>query len=178
MTGQPPQRPPNMGPAQGLAFRGPFPSGGFGLPPRNALSQQPFQGLPGSHRTAGQNMVLPSPSFIQQRGQSGYPFGGGALGQQQSQQTQQHPASHRLIPKNTITSSHVNSVYGLQAWTTSTGSFSFLVCNIVLAGRGLFGLVNGRIRSPGTGTGTGSLVSLFLRRGEGRTISCWRWWIG
>lgn len=95
MTGQPPQRPPNMGPAQGLAFRGPFPSGGFGLPPRNALSQQPFQGLPGSHRTAGQNMVLPSPSFIQQRGQSGYPFGGGALGQQQSQQTQQHPASHQ-----------------------------------------------------------------------------------
>lgn len=87
-------------------------------------------------------------------------------------------SSHRLIPKNTITSSHVNSVYGLQAWTTSTGSFSFLVCNIVLAGRGLFGLVNGRIRSPGTGTGTGILVSLFLRRGEGRTISCWRWWIG
>lgn len=84
-----------MGPAQGLAFRGPYPSTGFGLPPRNALQQQAFQGLPG-HRTPGQNMVLPSPNFMQQRGQSGYPFGG-ALGQQQTQQAQQqqHPPSHQ-----------------------------------------------------------------------------------
>lgn len=88
--GQPPQRPPNLGQAQGLAFRGPYPSAAaFGMPPRNALQQQTFQGIPGSHRTPGQNMVLPSPNFMQQRGQSGYPFGASTAAQQSHQQQQQ-----------------------------------------------------------------------------------------
>ncbi|KAL5482331.1 CDC36 [Sanghuangporus weigelae] len=55
--------------------------------------------MPNAHRTgagaAGQSMVLPSPSFLQQRGQAGFPFGN-ALGQPQQNQQQsqhQHPAS-------------------------------------------------------------------------------------
>ncbi|KAL5524236.1 CDC36 [Sanghuangporus sanghuang] len=102
VIGQPPQRPPNLGPTQGLGgpFRAPFPpASAFGLPSRNPLQTQGFPGMPNAHRTgagaAGQSMVLPSPSFLQQRGQAGFPFGN-ALGQPQQNQQQsqhQHPAS-------------------------------------------------------------------------------------
>ncbi|KAI0088606.1 hypothetical protein BDY19DRAFT_906609 [Irpex rosettiformis] len=93
-VGQPPQRPPSLGPnpALGGAFqRGPYPT--FGMPPRNVMPG--FQTLP-NHR-AQQNIVpQPSPNFIQQRGQSAFPFGGGIQQQSQasSQHTQQTALSH------------------------------------------------------------------------------------
>lgn len=76
------------------------------MPPRNALQQQTFQGIPGNHRTPGQNMVLPSPNFMQQRGQTGYPFGASTAAQQPHQQQQQqqqqlqstHQQSHSSLP--------------------------------------------------------------------------------
>lgn len=76
LSGQPPQRPPNLGPAQGLGgapFRSPYPTA-YSLPPGGGL-RQGFPGLTSGHRTPGQNMVLQSPGFIQQRGQTSYPFG-------------------------------------------------------------------------------------------------------
>ncbi|KAI0927723.1 hypothetical protein AcV5_008182 [Taiwanofungus camphoratus] len=94
--GQTPQRPPSLGPnpALGGPFRAPYP--GYGIPPRNVMPG--YATLP-THRTA-QNMVpQPSPNFLQQRGQSNFPFGAGSLQQQQSQQAQtqhtpQTPLSH------------------------------------------------------------------------------------
>ncbi|KAI0793032.1 hypothetical protein BC629DRAFT_340416 [Irpex lacteus] len=93
-TGQPPQRPPSLGPnpALGGAFqRGPYPT--FGMPPRNVLPG--FQTLP-NHRTQQNIVPQPSPNFIQQRGQSAFPFGGGIQQQSQasSQHTQQTALSH------------------------------------------------------------------------------------
>ncbi|GBE85096.1 hypothetical protein SCP_0702820 [Sparassis crispa] len=104
--GQPPQRPPSLGPnpALGAPFRGPYPGPGYGIPPRNVMPGYPS--LP-NHRAA-QSMVQPSPNFLQQRGQGNFPFGGGALQQQQSQQPQaQHtsqtpgPLSHTPHPPQT-----------------------------------------------------------------------------
>ncbi|KAH9950681.1 hypothetical protein B0H21DRAFT_722841 [Amylocystis lapponica] len=90
--GQPPQRPPSLGPnpALGGPFRGPFSA--YAMPPRNVMPGYPT--LP-NHRTT-QNLVPQStPSFLQQRAQSSFPFG--ATLQQQSQQPQaQHTAQTPL----------------------------------------------------------------------------------
>ncbi|KAI0060410.1 hypothetical protein BV25DRAFT_1807460 [Artomyces pyxidatus] len=86
-AGQPPQRPPSLGPTPGIGgpFRGPYPS--YGMAPRNVMAGYP--GLP-NHRTA-QNMVpQPSPGFVQQR-TPGFPFGTGLQQQQSQQPQQQHP---------------------------------------------------------------------------------------
>ncbi|KAA1473840.1 hypothetical protein DENSPDRAFT_840356 [Dentipellis sp. KUC8613] len=90
--GQPPQRPPSLGPNPGIGgpFRGPFAS--YGMPPRNAMPGYP--GLP-NHRTTQNVLPQPSPGFAQQR-TPGFPFGAG-LQQQQSQQSQsQH--QHQQVP--------------------------------------------------------------------------------
>ena len=88
--GQPPQRPPNLGPTPALnpPFRQTYP--GYGIPPRNVIPAS-YPSLP-SHRA--QNIVpQPTPNYIQRSLQSpSYPFQGGLAGQQQSQQQQQqHP---------------------------------------------------------------------------------------
>lgn len=91
--GQPPQRPPSLGPnpALGGPFRPPYPA--YGMPPRNVMPGYPA--LP-NHR-ATQNIVpQPSPNYIQQRGQSGFPFGGGLQQQQQQQVTAQQAAQPPL----------------------------------------------------------------------------------
>jgi CCR4-NOT transcription complex subunit 2 len=77
----------------------PYPN--YGLPPRNVLQSGYVPSLqPSTHRTAAQqsqaqNMVSqPTPGFIQQRGQSSFPFGAG-LGQvQTASQHQQSNAPH------------------------------------------------------------------------------------
>ncbi|KAF7977699.1 hypothetical protein HWV62_2958 [Athelia sp. TMB] len=96
--GQPPQRPPSLGPNPGLAgpFRpGPYPQ--YGLPPRNVnVLQGGFP--PGVQPRAPsqqqpQNM-LPSPSpglYQQQRNPGSFPFNG--LGHQATGQQQQHQAA-------------------------------------------------------------------------------------
>src|SRR6202011_1970853 len=85
--GQPPQRPPSLGPNSGLpgSFRGgPYPQ--YGMQPRNVnvLPGSFLQGLQprtSSQQQQQQNMVpSPSPAFMQQRNQNNYPFGG--IGQQ------------------------------------------------------------------------------------------------
>lgn len=97
--GQPPQRPPSLGPPN-LAgpFRGsPF-AQSYGMPPRNVNVQGGF--LPGPQpRTLSQQQqgMVPSPSpFQQQRNQSSFPFGG--IGQQAPgpQQQQQHQPTTSL----------------------------------------------------------------------------------
>jgi CCR4-NOT transcription complex subunit 2 len=95
-AGQPPQRPPSLGPnpALGGPFRTPYPT--YGIPPRNVMPGYPA--LP-NHRTTQNVVPQPSPNYIQQRGQSGFPFVGGMQQQQQSQQTSsqhtpQTPLSH------------------------------------------------------------------------------------
>ena len=87
--GQPPQRPPNLGPSPALntSFRPPYPT--YGIAPRNVMPGYPA--LP-NHRA--QSIVpQPTPSYIQRSQQnSGYPFQTGLAGQQQTQQQQQqHP---------------------------------------------------------------------------------------
>ena len=88
-AGQPPQRPPSLGPnpALGGPFRAPFPQ--YGIPPRNVMPGYPA--LP-NHRTTQNVVPQPSPNYIQQRGQSGFPFVGGAM--QQQQQSQQTSSQH------------------------------------------------------------------------------------
>lgn len=100
LTGQPPQRPPSLGPNPGLTggpFRGsPYPQYG-GMPPRNV---NVFQGglVPTgiqprtSSQQQQQSLVpgAPSPGFIQQRTPGSFPFGG--IGQQ-TPGGQQHPPS-------------------------------------------------------------------------------------
>lgn len=95
-AGQPPQRPPSLGPnpALGGPFRTPYPT--YGIPPRNVMPGYPA--LP-THRTTQNVVPQPSPNYIQQRGgQSGFPFVGGLQQQQQSQTSSQHanqnPLSH------------------------------------------------------------------------------------
>lgn len=63
------------------------------MPPRSALQQQGFPGMPNSHRTPGQGMVLPTANFMQQRGQNSYPFGASMQHQQPQQHSQSHPTS-------------------------------------------------------------------------------------
>lgn len=85
------------------------------MPPRNVNTLQGgyVPGLqPSNHRTSSQQsqvqtMVSQStPSFIQQRGQSSFAFGGGSLAQHQSttslqqQQQQQQSSSHQHQPTN------------------------------------------------------------------------------
>jgi CCR4-NOT transcription complex subunit 2 len=98
-AGQPQQRPPNLAPNPGLAgpFRGPYPS--YGMPPRSVI-QSYVPALPTStHRTAAQQSQTqtmapqPSPGFIQQRGQSSFPFSG-TLGQVQAHQPSSTPQQH------------------------------------------------------------------------------------
>ncbi|KAI0258819.1 hypothetical protein BC834DRAFT_909402 [Gloeopeniophorella convolvens] len=93
--GQPPQRPPSLGPAPGIGgpFRGPYPT--YGLPPRNMVPGYPAPGLQ-NHRTT-QNMVpQPTPgAFVQPRTPGGFPFGAANPQQQQQSQSQQ---SHPQLP--------------------------------------------------------------------------------
>ncbi|PCH40405.1 hypothetical protein WOLCODRAFT_24080 [Wolfiporia cocos MD-104 SS10] len=91
--GQPPQRPPSLAPnpALGGPFRGgPYP--GYGLPPRTVIPGYPP--LP-NHRSAQTMVPQPSPNFIQQRGQSNFPF---SPGLQQSQQAQTQHSAQTPMP--------------------------------------------------------------------------------
>ncbi|KAF8230044.1 hypothetical protein L208DRAFT_139018 [Tricholoma matsutake] len=117
---QPQQRPTTLAPNPALAsqFRPSFPT--YGMPPRNVNALQGVGYGPGlqtsNHRTSAQqsgvqNMVSQStPSFIQQRAQSAFGFGG-ALGQstttlqqQQQQQQQQQSSSHQQQANGASTS--------------------------------------------------------------------------
>ncbi|KAF9464218.1 hypothetical protein BDZ94DRAFT_527900 [Collybia nuda] len=104
--GQPQQRPPSLVQNPGLAsqFRPPYPA--YGMPPRNVNSLQGGGYVPGlqpsNHRTPSQQsqvqtMVSQStPSFIQQRGQSSFAFGGSLLQHQSTTlQQQQQSSSHQ-----------------------------------------------------------------------------------
>ncbi|CAL1713590.1 unnamed protein product [Somion occarium] len=96
-AGQPPQRPPSLGPnpALGAPFRNQYPN--YGMPPRNALPG--FHQL-GNHRTAQTIAPQPSPNYLQQqRAQSNFPFAGSLPPQQQQshapiQHTPQTPLPH------------------------------------------------------------------------------------
>ncbi|TBU45583.1 hypothetical protein BD309DRAFT_707942 [Dichomitus squalens] len=111
--GQPPQRPPSLGPnpALGGPYRGPYP--GFGMPQRNVMPGYPS--LPNQRTVVPQ----PSPNFLQQRGQSNFPYTAGTLQQQQAQsQSQQqlasqgalpHPAAHQQQQQTQNQGSGVNS---------------------------------------------------------------------
>ncbi|KAH8086001.1 hypothetical protein BXZ70DRAFT_956790 [Cristinia sonorae] len=96
--GQPPQRPPSLGPNPAMGggpFRGPYPS--FAIPPRTVMPQYP--GMQ-NHRGA-QNMVSqPTPGFMQQqqRGQNAFSFGPGLQQQQQQPHTSQTPLPHTPLP--------------------------------------------------------------------------------
>ncbi|KAN0139643.1 NOT2 / NOT3 / NOT5 family domain containing protein [Lactarius tabidus] len=89
--GQPPQRPPSLGPTPIAGpFRGPpYPT--YALPPRNIVAAYPTQPLQ-NHR-ATQNLVpQPNPGgFVQPRTPGGFAFGGANPQQQQSQPQQSHP---------------------------------------------------------------------------------------
>lgn len=99
-AGQPPQRPPSLGPnpALGAAYRG-GPYAGYGLPQRNVM--QGYPSLP-TQRTV---VPQPSPNFLQQRGQNNFPFNAGTLQQQQaqaqSQLTSQASLSHAAHQQQT-----------------------------------------------------------------------------
>ncbi|KAI0770628.1 hypothetical protein C8Q74DRAFT_1354699 [Fomes fomentarius] len=99
-AGQPPQRPPSLGPnpALGAAYRG-GPYAGYGLPQRNVM--QGYPSLP-TQRTV---VPQPSPNFLQQRGQNNFPFNAGTLQQQQaqaqSQLTSQTSLSHAAHQQQT-----------------------------------------------------------------------------
>ncbi|KAI9442976.1 hypothetical protein H4582DRAFT_1921664 [Lactarius indigo] len=122
--GQPPQRPPSLGPTPGIGgpFRGPYPT--YGLPPRTIVPTYPTQGLQ-NHR-ATQNLVpQPTPGgFVQPRTPGGFAFGG-ANPQQQQQQSQPQP-SHPQLPlpphqqQQPPTSAHP-SLSHLQSATPSLG---------------------------------------------------------
>ncbi|PIL35140.1 hypothetical protein GSI_02929 [Ganoderma sinense ZZ0214-1] len=92
--GQPPQRPPSLGPnpALGGPFRGPYPA--YGMPQRNVMPGYPS--LPNQRTVVPQ----PSPNFLQQRGgQNNFPYGASTLQQQQAQsQSQQQLASQSALP--------------------------------------------------------------------------------
>lgn len=113
--GQPPQRPPNLGPTPALntPFRPPYP--GYGIPPRSVI-QTTYSPLSSTHRA--QSIVpQPTPTYIQRSQQaSGFPFQAGLTGQQQtqqqhpplqhpqpSQQPQQSTNSSNLLPPNSTT---------------------------------------------------------------------------
>src|SRR3984885_13226801 len=97
--GQPPQRPPSLGPPNLTGpFRGPF-AQSYGMPPRNVNVQGSF--LPGPQaRTLSQQQqqqgMAPSPSPFQQQRNQSFPFGG--PGQQvPGPQQQQHQPTTSLL---------------------------------------------------------------------------------
>ncbi|KAI0671151.1 hypothetical protein C8Q78DRAFT_841125 [Trametes maxima] len=91
-AGQPPQRPPSLAPNPTLGgpFRGPYP--GYGIPQRNVTPGYPI--LP-TQRTV---VPQPSPNFLQQRGQSNFPYNAGNLQQQQQAQSPAQLASQTTLP--------------------------------------------------------------------------------
>lgn len=103
--GQPPQRPPNLGPTPTLntPFRQPYPV--HGIPPRNVIPAS-YPTLP-SHR-APSIVSQPTPNYIQRSLQnSGYPFQAGLAGQQQTQQQHpplQHPQPSQQLQQSTNSS--------------------------------------------------------------------------
>ncbi|KAJ3936053.1 MAG: NOT2 family protein [Lentinula lateritia] len=113
--GQTQQRPPNIAPNPALAgqYRSPY---AYGLaPPRtvNVMQGGFVPGLPtNNHRAATQQTsqgILPPPTFMQQRGQNNFGFGG-PLGQHQSvQQSQLNGTSNSLPPHLSQTPSLGNS---------------------------------------------------------------------
>ncbi|KAH9983702.1 hypothetical protein BJV74DRAFT_878851 [Russula compacta] len=116
ITGQPPQRPPSLGPAPGIGapFRGPYPT--YALPPRNIVPAYPAPGLQ-NHRTTQSGFVQPRTP--------GFPFGGATPQQQQQQQQQsQSQQSHpqlSLPPHQPPTNAHP-SLSHLQSTTPSIAS--------------------------------------------------------
>ncbi|KAI0629976.1 hypothetical protein C8Q77DRAFT_1220129 [Trametes polyzona] len=108
-AGQPPQRPPTLAPnpALGGPYRGPYP--GYGMPQRNVTPAYPM--LPNQRTVVPQ----PSPSFLQQRGQSNFAYNAGTL--QQQQQQAQSPAP--LASQQSIThASHQQQTPGTGAGST------------------------------------------------------------
>ncbi len=94
ITGQPPQRPPSLGPAPGIGgpFRGPYPT--FALPPRNIVPGYPAPGLQ-NHRTTQNLVPQPAPGGFVQR-TPGFPFGSANPQQQQQQQSQSQQSHPQL----------------------------------------------------------------------------------
>ncbi|EIW52422.1 uncharacterized protein TRAVEDRAFT_53845 [Trametes versicolor FP-101664 SS1] len=90
-AGQPPQRPPTLAPnpALGGPFRGPYQ--GYGMPQRNVTPAYPI--LPNQRTVVPQ----PSPNFLQQRGQSNFPFNAAGLQQQQAQTPAQLSAQQTTL---------------------------------------------------------------------------------
>ncbi|CCM03738.1 uncharacterized protein FIBRA_05884 [Fibroporia radiculosa] len=122
--GQPPQRPPSLGPSPALGgpFRGPYPA--YGMPPRNVMPGYPA--LP-NHRSTQNVVPQPSPNYLQQRAQSTFPFTAGALQQQQSQQPQtqhtaQSPLSHTPHPQTQSSATPTLPLHLSQAATPSIGT--------------------------------------------------------
>ncbi|KAI0754532.1 hypothetical protein C8Q80DRAFT_1139649 [Daedaleopsis nitida] len=81
-AGQPPQRPPSLGPnpALGGQYRGPY--AGYAMPQRNVM--QGYPNLPNQRTVVPQ----PSPNFLQQR-QNSFPYNASTLQQQQAQSQSQ-----------------------------------------------------------------------------------------
>ncbi|KAF8267634.1 hypothetical protein EI94DRAFT_1289866 [Lactarius quietus] len=125
--GQPPQRPPSLGPTTAIAgpFRGPYPT--YALPPRNIVAPYPAQALQ-NHRAAQNLVPQPSPGgFVQPRTPGGFAFAGANPQQQQQQQQQQSQPqpSHPQLPlpphqQQPPTSAHP-SLSHLQSSTPSLG---------------------------------------------------------
>lgn len=94
--GQPPQRPPSLGPPNLTGpFRGPF-AQSYGMPPRNVNVQGSF--LPGPQaRTLSQQQqqqgMAPSPSPFQQQRNQSFPFGGPGQQVPGPQQQQHQPTT-------------------------------------------------------------------------------------
>ncbi|KAH9960206.1 hypothetical protein BC827DRAFT_420166 [Russula dissimulans] len=124
--GQPPQRPPSLGPAPGIGgpFRGPYPT--YALPPRNIVPGYPAPGLQ-NHRTTQNLVPQPTPGGFVQPRTPGFPFGGANPQQQQQQQQPQSQSSHPQLPlpphqhQQPPTSAHL-SLSHLQSTTPSIGS--------------------------------------------------------
>lgn len=106
-SGQPPQRPPSLGPPSGLgagAFRAPFPQ--YGLPPRNVM--------PGFASLTARQQQVPG-NFTQQRGSSNFPF---------SLQQQQQPAPSLPTPSTANSSELGLDPNDFPALGSTTGSAS------------------------------------------------------
>ncbi|KAI0250403.1 hypothetical protein BJV78DRAFT_1283208 [Lactifluus subvellereus] len=121
--GQPPQRPPSLGPAPGIGgpFRGPYPT--YGLPPRNIVPGYPTPGLQ-NHRTTQSLVPQSAPGgFVQPRTPTGFPFTGATPQQQQQSQSQQSHPQLPLAPhqqQQPLTNAHP-SLSHLQSTTPSIG---------------------------------------------------------
>ena len=117
IPGQPPQRPPSLGPTPPIPgpFRGPYPT--YPLPPRTIVPAYPTQPLQ-NHRTTQNLVPQPTPGgFVQPRTPGGFTFPG-ANPQQQQQSHPQLPLPPHQQQQQPPTSTHP-SLSHLQSTTPS-----------------------------------------------------------